>query len=190
MILLLIPLYCKISLYFFADEPNFSIDQNTNETFKYLLLKTEPLVQQYTIMELLKYKEEKKFKNVVGKIIDTSPELQKIWQKSFNKNINERNKEWMLLADVKYTHKCMENFILEDSDKMKLKSNFEMDIDNVFVCKIEEPASKKIKLDEQNRDIVKRLENDSLLLSSTNHISDECKKRITIVCDRLKNIIS
>ncbi|KPJ03322.1 hypothetical protein RR46_06478 [Papilio xuthus] len=55
----------------------------------------------------------------------------------------------------------------------------------------EEPASKKVKLeDDQFLDIVKRLENDSLLLSSTKHISDECKKRITVVCDRLRNIIT
>ncbi|XP_013162633.1 PREDICTED: uncharacterized protein C1orf112 homolog [Papilio xuthus] len=193
LILLLIPLYCKISLYFFADEPNLSIDQNIDETFKYLLLKTEPLVQHYTLGELLKYNKEKKIKNIVGKIINSSSELQKMWQHIKNKNINEGNKQWMLIADCKYTHKCMENkFIHEDSDKIKLKSNFEMDIDNLFTIEVaEEPASKKVKLeDDQFLDIVKRLENDSLLLSSTKHISDECKKRITVVCDRLRNIIT
>ncbi|CAK1584661.1 unnamed protein product [Parnassius mnemosyne] len=195
--LILISTFCKISLYLFVDDNDISIDYIINETFKYLLLETMPIIKHYTFSELVKYRHLKNFDTFVLKIIIKYPDLQEEWHHMLNtNNINliERKKQSMLYNDCSFIHKCVENKIeLETSIKeTKTQTNFELDIDTLFdgESDSEEPPSKKAKLDSSEMEaIVKRLEYDSLLLSRIEDISNECRKRIKVVYERLGNTI-
>ncbi|XP_068620574.1 FIGNL1-interacting regulator of recombination and mitosis-like, partial [Battus philenor] len=193
LVLLLIPIFCKIFCYLNV-KCNSTIDTNILQKFKNLIFETEPLIKRNFINELHKYKKQNYYRRL---LIELSAEsLEEENERKCALNVNEAITPCKLFTDCVYVHKCIVNSFNELSslNKTVSQSNFEIDINKLFDSEngSEEPMSKKAKLESSNDVdmIIRRLENDTLILSNIDGITNEYMERLIVVYNRLKNILS
>lgn len=188
LIYLLFDLFCSLSLHRKEDENQCVIDSIFKDTLKLLLRDVEPSIKLYLLNTLSKYRNHKDFNEIASTMLheeELKNEL-KLYCDLRDKCISTEWQERLTQSRCnEFTHKC-------NQQTLDNRRNIESDLGD-FTAETDEPPDKKPKLECDEVDsIIERLENDSLILSLMEEItlSDNSKKRIADVIEKLKNIVS
>ncbi|XP_072942905.1 FIGNL1-interacting regulator of recombination and mitosis-like [Epargyreus clarus] len=189
MIFLLFDLFCSLTFNRKNYENQQVIDSIFKDTLKLLMHDVQATIKSYVLYTLSKYRHFGDFLEMTSTIL-SQDEVKNEWKlicDMSDKCINSIELKELLMQSGtnEFIHKC----ILQNSNK-SIQSEFDL---GDPMSEIVEPAAKRPKLNsEEIDDIVGSLENDALLLSSVDNLtlSDDYKKRIANIIDKLKNIVS